>query len=471
MAAPQVFDVVLFGATGFTGRLTALYLSRRAAALGGFTWALAGRSLAKLEQLRLELGPAHAALPLIEAGADAAGAAAVASRARCVLSAAGPFALCGEPLVAACAARGVHYADATGETHWVADMETKYGAAARASRAILVPLAGFDSVPSDVGALHCVATARRRGARLARLTAVASVHGALSGGTVATAATMSADARARAAAADPLLLVPGSTRAAREALVAPLPDGEWPTRVRALGELAWTQPHLMAAINTRVVRRSAALFATHGEALSAAAARSQALADALHAPSGGTGGASSYAFSAPGAAFAYRERALARSWLAALGSTLFSSVVGLALTPRVAPLVRRFLPKPGEGPSDAQIRRNSFRLFFVGERADGGPDVLTCISGGDPYLATAQSLAETGLLLAEAARTHAEDELPAAAFGFGFLTPATALGLRLLERLRDAGALRVDEFASTEAAAAAVDAPLRNNVLPRRKRA
>ena len=122
--------------------------------------------------------------------------------------------------------------------------------------------------------------------------------------------------------------------------------------------------------------------------------------------------------------------------------------------------MRRWLPKPGEGPSDAQLRRNSFRLFFIGERADGGgADVLTCISGSDPYVATAQSLAETGLLLAEAARAGAAHELPAAAFGYGFLTPSTALGLRLLERLRDAGALRVDEFDSEEAAARAVDVP------------
>jgi short subunit dehydrogenase-like uncharacterized protein len=454
-ADTTIYDVVLYG-VGFTGRLTALYLARRAASLPRtFTWALAARSRDKLEALRAELaatcGPSFASLPLIVAAADAAGAATVASRARCVLAAAGPFVLCGEPLIAACASRGVHYADATGETHWVADMIARHGAAARTSRAIIVPFSGFDSVPSDLGALHCVAAARRAGTQLASITAVARMRGALSGGTVATAAAMSADPRARAAAADPLLLVPGASRAVRAALAAPLPDGELPSREPALGAAAFTQPHLMAAINTRVVRQSAALFAAHSAALARAASAEPALAAALPAPSAG-----GYAYAPGGTPFAYRERALARSWLGALLATLFGRIVSFALLPPFAPLVRRFLPAPGAGPSDVAMARNSFKLYFVGTRAAeaAGAPVVTCVSGPDAYLATAVSLAETGVLLAEASRGGAAalDRLPAAAFGYGFLTPATSLGMLLVERLRGAG-MRFDELSAAEAAA------------------
>jgi len=368
-----------------------------------------------------------------------------------VLAAAGPFALCGEPLVAACAAAGAHYLDVTGETPWVAEMAARHGAAARAARAIFVPLAGFDSVPSDAGALACVAAARARGARLARVTAVAAVRGALSGGTVATAAALAADARARAAAADPLLLVPAAARAR----AAPLPDGEWPSREPALGAGVWTQPHLMAAINTRVVRQSAALFALHGAALRAAAARAPALAAALPPPAAGGGpdGADAYAYAL--GAFGYRERALARSRAGALAATALGALAGAALAPACAPLVRRLLPAPGEGPSDAAAARGSFRLFFVGEREGGGAPVVTSVEGPDPYVATAQSLAEAGLLIAAAARDGALDELPAAAFGFGFLTPAAALGLRLVERLKETGWVFTTYANEEEAAAAA----------------
>jgi len=335
-------------------------------------------------------------------------------------------------------------------------MIAKHDAAARASKALIVPLSGFDSVPSDIGALYAVAAARARagGARVERATAVAAVRGALSGGTVATAAAMAADPRARKAAADPLLLVPGADAAARARFAAPLPDGEWPARVPALGADAWTMPHLMATINTRVVRQSAALFAGAGAALGAAAARAPALAAALPPPLARDGPAAAYAY-AP-RAFAYSERALARSYGAALGATLVGALVGAALAPVCAPLVRRWLPAPGEGPSDAAVAKNSFRLFFVCE-LEGGARLVACVSGEDPYAATGHSLAETGLLLAAAAREGAIDELPAAAFGFGFLTPATALGLRLKDRLAATG-WRFETF-DDDAAAAAAAAP------------
>ena len=226
----------------------------------------------------------------------------------------------------------------------------------------------------------------------------------------------------------------------------------------------------MASINTRVVRQSAALFALRGEALAAAAARDPALAAALPAPLRGGLAAAAYSYAPAGPPFEYRERALARSWFSALLATIFGRIVAVALMPPLAGLVRRFLPAPGQGPSDAAVARNSFRLFFVGEpaaAAGGGtaaapPAVVTCVSGPDPYLATAHSLVETGILLAEAARDGSADRLPAAAFGFGFLTPATALGLRLQERLTEAGCLRFEELASgaeAEAAVAAARAP------------
>jgi hypothetical protein len=143
------------------GRLLARHLAR--AAPPTLKWALAARSQAKMQELRDELAretPALASLPLLVANSDEAGAALVASSASVVISTAGPFALCGSALVGACARAGTHYADATGETFWVADMIAKHDAAARAAKAIIVPLSGFDSVPSDLGALFVADCAR-----------------------------------------------------------------------------------------------------------------------------------------------------------------------------------------------------------------------------------------------------------------------------------------------------------------------
>lgn len=448
-----MFDLILYG-VGFTGRQTALYLAR-AAKPANFTWALSGRSLPKLEALRDELSrirPELSTLPLVVAASDAAGAARVASSARVVISAAGPFAACGEPLVAACASRGVHYADATGETFWVSEMAEKYNATARASGAILVPLSGFDSVPSDAGLFYCIAAIRARAEKVERISAIAHVRGALSGGTVATAALMAANPAARDAASDPLLLVPGATTEAKVRLVAPLPDGEWPSRVPALGDDAWTQPHLMGAINTRVVRKSAALYAANAPALAAAAAASPSLAKAILTPSSSGSGSCSYAYTV--GPFSYKERALARGYSAALTATVIAAAASAALSPLCAPLVRRLLPSPGEGPTDAAMARNSFKLFFVCETSGGGAPLVGCVSGGDPYAETGHSLAETGLLLAEAARTDTVKDLPAAAFGYGFLTPATALGLNLVDRLGATG-WRFEMFKDAAAAEAA----------------
>ena len=305
-------------------------------------------------------------------------------------------------------------------------MIARHGATARANKAIMIPLSGFDSVPSDAGALFCINAAKP--ARLSRVTAIAHARGALSGGTVATAALMSSNPEALAAAGDPLLLVPGLTLKDKTKRVASLPDGEWPSRIPQLGPDAWSQPHMMAPINTRVVRQSAALYSLKSE---------------KDAYSKGP--------------FSYTERALARGHTAAISTTIISAALGAALSPLCAPLVRRFLPAPGQGPSDEETKKNWFKLFFICEKESDttatatATPLIACVSGGDPYIETGHSLAETGLLLAEAAREGRVDQLSGASFGYGFLTPATGLGLSLIERLNKTG-WKFEIFNSIESA-------------------
>lgn len=454
---PRPYDLILYG-VGYTGRLTARYLAR--AAPPTLKWALAARNASKLETLRAELlrdFPSLSALPVMVADSDAQGATLVASSARVVISTAGPFALCGSELIGACARLGTHYADATGETFWAREMEIQHGAAAKASRAIIVPLSGFDSVPSDLGTLFVVEAARAQNDRVDSVLAVAHMRGSLSGGTTATAFNMAASPDARSASADPLLLVPGESAAARAELAAAVPDVRSPERVPSLGASVWTTNHVMASINTRVVRRSAALFRSQGEALRAGSiAGSAALRSALPRPLPNAGnGKDDYAFSL--APFAYDERALTRSWWSAFTRNTMAKVISIALSPLFAPCVRPLLPKQGEGPSDADAAKCWFKLFLVGHKegtpVDADP-IVCCVSGADPYVATGHSLAETGLLLVEASVNDKIEDLPASAFGYGFLTPATALGLKLVDRLNATG-MKFETFSTLAAATAA----------------
>ena len=250
------FDLIVFGATGFTGRLVAQYLLETHGVGGALTWAMAGRNPDKLAATRRDIG-APQALPLLQADAsDPAALAALVSRAGAVLSTVGPYQLHGEPLVRACAQAGTDYVDLCGEPGWMARMIAQYDAPARASGARIVFSCGFDSIPFDLGVLFLQDEAMRRfGAPLTRVRGrVRVMKGTFSGGTIASAlASIEAARRDRDLArvmADPFALTPGFRGPAQ-------PEGDSAAYDDAAQ--SWTAPFVMAAINTKNVHRTNAL--------------------------------------------------------------------------------------------------------------------------------------------------------------------------------------------------------------------
>lgn len=394
------FDVVLYGASGFVGRRTVAYFAARA---HGLRWAVAGRSADKLRQALASAGAAD--VPIVVADAhDSPALAALAARTRVVLSTAGPFALYGSALVDACVAHRAHFVDITGETPWVRTLIDRHHARAAAQGTRIVPCCGFDSVPSDLGAWWLArALHQRTGERCASVKACFSLKGGFNGGTLASALNL-VDSGQAARLADPFLLnPPGSVpddAAAHADPVVPRHDADFD---------AWVGPFFMAPVNTRVVRRSAALVA-------------------------GTD-ASPYA---PG--FVYQEYlrtgrgAGGAMAAAAVGVALGAGSAALRLAP-VRALARRLAPAPGEGPSEARIRHGGFRCDLVAT-STGGRLLRGRIAGrGDPgNHATTVFVCESALALVRDTAA-----LPGGDAGGGVLTPATAFGEVLARRLVDAG--------------------------------
>jgi len=395
----QPFDVVLFGATGFTGRLVAEYLVKRRA---GVRWAIAGRSRGKLESIRDELAaidPSARELPILVGDAqDLASIDAIVRNARVVCTTVGPYARYGSNLVAACAAHGVSYCDLTGEAHWIRAMVDAHHARAAETGARIVHCCGFDSIPSDLGVLLAHEHFAARGKRLAEARyAVRSMSGGVSGGTLASgieaAEQQRKDPSLRRILADPYAL-------------SPLGDGRGPRAHDRLGPRRdpdtgrWSGPFAMAFINTRIVHRSNAL-------LDFAYGRDFAYEEGIDTGRGLLGLAGAVAVT-----------------VGTLGSL---AAIGV---PPLRALASRFHPAPGEGPSRAQREAGSFRVEIYGRSADGSKVTVKVSANRDPgYGATAIMLAESALCLAE-------DELPALG---GVLTPASAMGLTLVKRLRAAG--------------------------------
>ncbi|UNO44328.1 saccharopine dehydrogenase NADP-binding domain-containing protein [Streptomyces sp. MST-110588] len=381
--AERPYDLVLFGATGFAGALAAEYLAAHAPE--DCRWALAGRSTAKLERLRerlTEIAPGCAALPLLQADiTDHAAVRALAADARVVATTVGPYLTYGEPLVAACAEAGTDYADISGEPEFVDRMYLRYDATARRSGARLMHACGFDVVPHDLGVRFTVEHLPQ-GVPL-RVDGFVRSHGAISGGTLASALT---------SAARPL----GMVRAARERRrTEPRPDGRTvraslgvPVRSGATG--VWGVP--LPTLDPQMVARSAAALERYGPD------------------------------------FRYRHYAGVKRLPVAVGAVLGA---GTAFALAQVPPARRLLSSrlaPGQGPGPQRRARSWFAVRFVGR--GGGRQVVTEVRGGDPgYDETAKMLAESALCLAF-------DDLPATS---GQVTPAVAMGEALTARLRQAG--------------------------------
>jgi short subunit dehydrogenase-like uncharacterized protein len=406
---PPTFDVVVFGATGFTGRLVAEYLNGRYGAGGPVAWAMAGRSRAKLEAVRGLVG-VPAAVPLLEADAsDPASLAALVRQAKVVISTVGPYQRHGEPLLAACAQAGTDYVDLCGEPAWMAGMIPRHDAAARASGARIVFSCGFDSIPFDLGVVFLQDEAMRRlGAPLVRVRGrVRSMKGGFSGGTLAsllaTVEALGRDPSLARVLADPFALTPGF-RGPRQPWSA---GAEYDEAARS-----WSVPFVMAPINTKNVHRTHALLGHPW-----------------------------------GRDFAYDERLLAGDGEA--GERRARRLVRrervrnalLAWAPTRA-LLRRFaLPKPGEGPGREERERGRYEIAFIGDAADGRRLVATVKGERDPgYGSTSRIVAEAALCLAQTDRARTAG---------GIWTPGAAMGLALLPRLTERAGLA---FAIGEAA-------------------
>ncbi|MFF5710709.1 saccharopine dehydrogenase family protein [Streptomyces sp. NPDC012756] len=377
------YDVVLFGATGFVGELTAEYLAEHAPA--DCRWALAGRSLGRLEALRDRLAagrPRLAALPLLVAdSADPGSLRALAESARVLATTVGPYVWHGEGLVAACAEAGTDYLDLTGEAEFVDLVFVRHDARARETGARIVHACGFDSVPHDLGAYF---TVRQLPEDVPlRVDGFVRAGAAFSGGTFASALTAFGRGREILRAAherrlhEPRLV----GRRARAPLAGPRFSRETGT---------WALP--LPTLDPQVVARSAAALERYGPD------------------------------------FRYRHYASVKTLPMALGGT---AAIGASVAAAQLPPVRSWLMgryAAGRGPSAERRARSWFSVRFVGE--GGGRRVFTEVSGGDPgYDETAKMLAESALCLAF-------DDLPKTA---GQVTTAVAMGDALTDRLRAAG--------------------------------
>lgn len=392
------FDLVLFGATGFTGKVAARWLAENAPA--GLTWTLAARREGALRELAAEVGLGREVI--VADSKDAASIDAMVSQARCVLSTAGPFMDYSAPVVEACVRHQTHYVDITGEVPWVRDLIEAHHDSARESGTCILPMCGYDSVPSDLGAWFCAREVRERLDQATRsVTAVFSMRrGGLNGGTLATGLLLQERYPARDLV-DPFLLTPGKTT--REAWTAHA-DPRGP--VFDTHRQRWTIPHIMGPANTRVVRRSAYLFEQDGAGYGPDF-RYQEYADVkggsrirAHAISGAMGGA-----------FMALQSSVGRRVLKKLG------------------------PSPGEGPSEEAMEQGSFRVVYRAEAEDGQALVAELHSPGDAgNISTIRFACCAAMTL-----LFDEDEIGLGPGRGGVLTPAYALGEPYLARLRNHG--------------------------------
>jgi short subunit dehydrogenase-like uncharacterized protein len=386
MAAEREHDILIFGCTGFTGALTAEYLAANAPASS--RWALAGRNMGKLEQLRDKLG---VDVPLVKADVtDEKSIADAAASARCVITTVGPYIEYGEPLVKACAEHGTDYTDLTGEPEFVDRMYVQYHAKAESSGARIVHACGFDSIPHDLGTRFTVEQLPEDVPLTVR--GYVQAGGQFSGGTFASALTAFSRARKNMQAARERKALEHHANGRRVKGDVGRPHKEHDID-------AWALP--FPSIDPQIVLRSARALPRYGPD------------------------------------FTYSHYIAVKKLPQAVGLPI--GVAGVFALAQIKP-AREFLKSKvpqGTGPSEEKRAKSWFRVRFHGE--GGGQRAVCEVRGGDPgYGETSKMLAESGMCLAH-------DDLPQTA---GQVTTSQAMGAALTERLQRAGI----EFAVVEAA-------------------
>ena len=381
MSRNRELDIIVYGATGYTGKLVAEYFNARYGANGEVSWAIAGRNLDKLQAVREELAlPAD--LPLVQAdGNDPASLKDMVERAQVVLTTVGPYQLYGSELVAACAQAGTDYVDLCGEPTWMKQMIEEHQATAEASGARIVFSCGFDSIPFDLGVFYLQNAAQETlGGALSRVRGrVRGMKGTWSGGTLASFKTTMAAAAENpeliASLINPFALTPGFTGAEQ-------PTGAEPMYDEVVG--SWVAPFVMATINTKNIHRSNLLL--------------------------------DHAY---GSDFVYDEMMMTGP--GDEGEAMARAVAAdksMATDPT----------PPGEGPTREQREKGFYDLLFVGQGTDG--KIMTANVKGDMdpgYGSTSKMISEAAVCLAIN---------PGKSSG-GFLTPSVAMGSQLIERLQE----------------------------------
>ena len=383
-------DIIIYGATGFTGKLCVKYFQSINTTV---TWAMAGRNLIKLQKVADDH---QAKVEILLADSDDESALDnLTSRARVILSTTGPFHRYGSKLVASCIKNHAHYVDITGENFWVKGLIEKHHAEASAKGIRIIPSCGFDSIPSDLGAFF---SAQAIGKPIKRIESFHSYEGGASGGTLETMFSMG-ELDLGDDLTNPFLLNPEDSYSDEQMQLSSDRVG-----IAKKSEInAWSGPFIMATANTRVVRRTEALLALRQE---------------------------SY-----GPDFTYQEHAFHKSWWSAAKSLVLTGLSVLILLSPLKRLVKPFLPKPGEGPSETVQENGWFDCKFIVEANDGTKSVFNMNGKGDPgYKVTSKLVSECALCLIED-----QDTLPGGSEYGGILTSASGLGESLIAGLKRVG--------------------------------
>ena len=381
------FDIIVYGATGFTGSLCVKYLKKNYSELH---WAVAGRNKEKLSLLCQEIG-ADCQVFVAEANNSSA-LDNITKKTKVVLSTAGPFHRYGSKLVASCVKNSTHYVDITGENFWVKQMIDQHHLEAKKKGIRIIPSCGYDSVPSDLG---CFFSASSFGKEVSSIHSFHTMKGETSGGTIETMFSSKPQTGFFGRfALNPEL----SVSSKQKKLTTDRVSVEKNSTINA-----WTGPFIMAMANTRVVRRGAALLEELGEGY--------------------------------GKDFIYKEHAYYSSAKTAYITTALLAFVGLVIATPLNRLVRPFLRKPGQGPNQKARDSGFFKCTFVVKGKNGEQKIYGVRGSGDPgYKVTSKLVCESAVSL-----LGDRSLLPGGALWGGLLTPSSGLGNVLVERLKKAG--------------------------------
>ena len=379
-------DIVVYGATGFTGKLCAKYLSENSVDLN---WAIAGRNKEKLEELKKELS-LDVDIFIAESN-DEKALDNITKNTKVVLSTAGPFHRYSSNLVKSCVKNSSDYVDITGEFFWIREMIDLHHEEASSKGVRIIPACGYDSIPSDLGTFFSSTKIKEP---IKRIESFHAGQGGVSGGTTETGFSMG-DLKLGKKMNDPFVLNPEKSVSNEQKLLSSDSVG---IKKNNLIE-SWTGPFIMAVSNTRVVRRSAALLELNQEGY--------------------------------GVNFTYQEHAFYKKFRTALLVTFVTLLFGLILSTPIRKLVRPLLPKPGEGPSEETMENGFFDSFFTAELDNGEKKLFRVHGKGDPgYKVTSKFVCESALTLVKD-----REKLPGGNEYGGVLTPASGLGQPLIDRL------------------------------------